>query len=412
MTQYFETSCPHCRHGLRVRVEYIGQWVCCKHCNRDFVAQTDTPLRDELATVCAERDRLRRLIGSLRSLLAEGNGEDEMPAHPAEAKAGHASAGSPAADLPHVNGLIAPGPTDNGKGPEIGPLSISGYEILGTISEGAMGRVYRARQTSLDRIVAIKVLDSDLARNPEYRMRFGREARLSARLSHPNIITTIDAGEVDGHPYFVMEYVDGKTVEDALARQDVFDERMALRITLGVAEAVEYLHAHGLLHRDVKPSNVILAREGGVRLADFGLARSTADLELAAVEEGKAVGTPEYISPEQVNGDVEADIRSDIYSLGASLYRMVTGRVLHAGATSREVMRKHADRETPLIPPRQINPAISSGLNALILKMLARDRDQRYRDPAALILDLLGLLNEAEAQANQSRPVGKPAIPD
>ncbi len=301
--------------------------------------------------------------------------------------------------------------TDDGNGSGPGPPLIPGYQILETIQAGAMSQVYRARQTSLDRIVAVKVLNAALARSPEYRMRFLREARLSAQLSHPYVIAAFDAGEVDGHPYFVMEYVEGMTIERALARQQAFDEPMALRITLALAEALKYFHAHGLLHRDIKPANVILTKEGGVKLVDLGLARSADDLELAAVEEGKAIGTPSYISPEQVSGDVEPDIRSDLYSLGATLYRMVTGRVPFVGETSREVMRKHADRETPLVPPVEIDPEISNGLNALILKMLDRDRDQRFRDPAELIHALRGLLAEAAARASRSRLVGKPAIP-
>jgi serine/threonine-protein kinase len=267
-----------------------------------------------------------------------------------------------------------------------------------------MGRVYRARQMSLDRTVAVKVLDAATARNTEYRMRFEREARLAARLSHPNVITAIDAGEVDGHLYYVMEYVEGMTIEDALERQQVFDEGPALEITLGVAEALAYFHAHGLLHRDIKPANVILCKGGGIKLADLGLARATSDLELDAVEEGKAIGTPEYISPEQVNGEFEPDIRSDIYSLGATLYRMVTGRVPYTGETAREVMQKHADRATPLVLPIEINPEISRGTNELILKMMAWDRLQRFRDPAEVVRSVRALLDERPAEAEAAAP--------
>jgi serine/threonine-protein kinase len=399
VTQYVETPCPHCRRNLRVRVEYIGQWVCCKYCNREFRPHRDevsppaaalpseAALRAELEATRAERDRLRRLFSGLRQLLAEADGSVEPPL-PAE----HAEAD------PH-NGVAVPGVhgTTAGESQGRGAISIPGYEILGTLREGAMGRVFRARQMSLDRIVAIKVLDGALASKAEYLMRFEREARVCARLSHPTLITTIDAGTAEGHPYFVMEYVEGTSVEDELANRHVFDEASALRIALEAAEALEYLDTQGMLHRDVKPANLILNREGRVKLADFGLARTTGDAELAAVEEGKAVGTPEYISPEQVRGGVEPDIRSDLYSLGATLYRMVTGRVPYPGETSREVMRKHADRGIPLVPPLELNPALSEGTNALILKMLAWDRDQRHRDPGELIADLRARLAEALA---------------
>jgi serine/threonine-protein kinase len=353
-------------------VEYIGQWVSCKYCDRQFLAG-EAAGPDDLETVRAERDHLRRLIASLRGVLEAAHGR-----HQAEADRVPASTGG----VPSSGG--------NGFAGDA-PLLIPGFEVLGTLSEGAMGRLYRARQSSLGRVVAVKVLDASLARSPEFRIRFRREARLSAELSHPNLITTIDAGEVDGQPYYVMEFVDGSTVEDVLARQPVFEEADAVRIALAVAEALQYLHDHGLLHRDIKPANVILTSAGGVKLADLGLAWSSGDDELAAAEEGKAIGTPEYISPEQVNGHVEPDIRSDLYSLGAMLYRMATGRLPFAGATAREVMRKHADRTTPLVPPQEVNPAISSGLNELVLKLLARDRDQRYRDPAELVAALQAL---------------------
>jgi eukaryotic-like serine/threonine-protein kinase len=382
--EYFDTSCPHCRHELRVRVEYTGLWVTCKYCERQFLAGGELSPEDELRILRADRERLHRVVASLRALLAEV--DDPRLAHRLA--------------IDRVNGFAGPGPP-----------AIPGYEILETLQAGTMSQVYRARQTSLDRIVAVKVLNADLVRSVEYRMRFLREARLSGQLSHPNLIATLDAGEVDGHPYFVMEYVQGMTVEAALARQQAFDETMALRVTLALAEALRYFHAHGLLHRDIKPANVILTKEGRVKLVDLGLARSKHDPELSAVEEGKAIGTPTYISPEQVNGSVEPDIRSDLYSLGATLYRMVTGRVPFAGETSREVMRMHADRETPLVPPVEIDPAISSGLNALILKMLDRDRDQRFRDPAELIQALRGLLAAAAEGPSRAGVVGKAAVP-
>jgi serine/threonine-protein kinase len=393
MPQYFATACPHCRHPLKVRLEYIGHWVTCKYCDRQFVAQTDTLLRHELAAVRAERDRLRRLIASLRTLLEEAEARAESP------RQGTGGAES----VERGNGFAERGLLEAGTVPAehraVNPPQIPGYVVLGTLHQGAMGHMYRARQLSLDRTVAVKVLDADVARNSEYRMRFEREARLAARLSHPNLIAAVDAGEVDGHLYYIMEYVEGMSVEEALARQQVFDERTALEITLEVAEALAFLHAQGLLHRDIKPANVILCRGGGVKLADLGLARSTADHELDAFEEGKAIGTPEYISPEQVNGGLEPDIRSDIYSLGATLYRMVTGRVPYTGETAREVMQKHADQATPLVLPVEINPEISSGTNALILKMMAWDRIERFRDPDEVVRSVRELLSEIPAPA-------------
>jgi serine/threonine-protein kinase len=382
--------------------------VSCRYCDRSFLAGKQRAADESIETIRAERDRLRRLVASLRGLLAEV--DDARLTHHPEAEISGAPPTTPAGHTNRGNGFAESEPIDAVNGSAAAPPFIPGYQILETVQAGAMSQVYRARQTSLDRIVAVKVLSAALARSPEYRMRFLREARLSAQLSHPYVIATFDAGEVDGNPYFVMEYVEGMTIEEALARQPAFDEPMALRITLALAEALKYFHARGLMHRDIKPANVILTKEGGVKLVDLGLARSTDDPELAAVEEGKAIGTPSYISPEQVSGDVAPDIRSDLYSLGATLYQMVTGRVPFVGETSREVMRKHADRETPLVAPVEIDPEISNGMNALILKMLDRNRDHRFRNPSELIHSLRGLLAEAAARVSRSRLAGKPAV--
>jgi serine/threonine-protein kinase len=268
------------------------------------------------------------------------------------------------------------------------PLNIPGYRIIEAMRDGAMGRVYRARQTSVDRPVAIKVLHQKFANKPEYAERLRREARMTARLSHGHIVQVIDAGEVNGHHFLVTEFVEGETVQDRLDRHDVFDESEAITIVLAVAEALAHIQERGLVHRDVKPANVIVNANGGVKLIDLGLARPIDDPDWAVAEAGMAVGTPEYISPEQVRGQVDLDIRSDIYSLGASLYHMITGVVPYPGNTTAEVMRKHVDRDVALVPPEEINPRVSQALGAVVATMLAKNREDRYRDPLELILDL------------------------
>ncbi len=267
-------------------------------------------------------------------------------------------------------------------------FAIPGYEIIGKLGEGSMSTVFKARQLSVDRVVAIKVPRDNLARDREHRRRFWREALIAAKLSHPNVITTIDAGEVDGHPFLIMEYVEGESVQDHLDRGRIFAEPAAIEVALAVAEALRHDLGRGLIHRDVKPANVILAPDGVIKLVDLGLARPTEDEGWALAEAGMAVGTPEYISPEQVRGQVDVDIRSDLYSLGATLYHMVTGQVPYGGVTTREAMRRHVDPKTPLIPPDVINADLTRGLGAVIEKMMARGREERYRHPDDLILDL------------------------
>lgn len=267
-------------------------------------------------------------------------------------------------------------------------LTIPGYSNLEKLGKGSMGMVYRGRQTSMDRVVAIKVLLDTLSRNKEFIKRFQREAMIAAKLSHNNVVNAIDAGEVDGHYYFVMEYVEGPTIKDDLEKGKVYEEAEAVRIVLAVAEALKHADERGLIHRDIKPENVILTKDGGVKLADLGLARLTADEKGALAEAGMAIGTPYYISPEQSRGQVDVDIRTDIYSLGVTLYHMVTGRVPYDGETPSEVMRKHVDEKTMATPVDHLNTRLSSGLGEVVETMMAKKRDDRYRNPSDLILDL------------------------
>ncbi len=271
-------------------------------------------------------------------------------------------------------------------------LEIPGYQILERLGKGSMGVVYKARQTSVDRVVALKVLLDALARNKEFIKRFEREAKIAAKLSHSNIVNAIDAGQVNGHHYFVMEYVEGETIKDIIEKGTIFEEKVALEIVLKVAEALKHAHHRGLIHRDIKPENIILTKDRDVKLADLGLARPTADEKWAMAEAGMAIGTPYYISPEQVRGQVDVDIRADIYGLGATLYHMVTGRVPYAGDTPAEVMKKHADKNVALVPPDHVNTRLSSGLGVVVETMMAKTRENRYRNPDDLIIDLHCLL--------------------
>ena len=273
-----------------------------------------------------------------------------------------------------------------------GLLSIPGYQILEKLGKGSMGIVYKAKQTSVDRVVAVKVLLETLATNKEFIKRFQREAKIAAKLSHNNIVNAIDAGEVDGHQYFVMEFVEGVTIKDEMEKGKVYAEADALRIMVAVAEALKHASQRGLIHRDVKPENVLLTKAGDVKLADLGLARLTADEKWAMAEAGMAIGTPYYISPEQVRGQVDVDIRGDIYSLGATFYHMVTGKVPYSGETPSEVMRKHVDKNVLLVPPDHVNTRLSSGLGMVVETMLSKNRDNRYPTPDDVILDLKCLL--------------------
>ncbi len=266
---------------------------------------------------------------------------------------------------------------------------IPGYKILGKLGMGAMAIVYKAKQLSLNRDVAIKVLPKRFSENPEYVERFYKEGQAAAKLNHTNIVQAYDVGEAGGYNYFVMEYVEGKTIYDDLSAGKVYSEKEALEIIIQVAHALEHAHARGLIHRDIKPKNIMLTDNGKVKLADMGLARETADIEAAESEAGKAYGTPYYIAPEQIRGEIDIDGRADIYGLGATFYHMVTGRVPFMADDPADVMRKHL--RDPLVPPDHINTTLTAGISEVIEIMMAKKKKNRYKNVEELLIDLEAL---------------------
>ncbi len=285
---------------------------------------------------------------------------------------------------------------------------IPGYRLLEKLGKGAMATVYKARQESLDRIVAVKVLPKRLAENAEFVERFYKEGRAAARLSHNNIVQAYDVGcSPDGFHYFVMEYIEGKTLYDTmqpppLGEGRAFSEAEALDVMIQITDALAHAHERSLIHRDVKPKNIILTPQGIAKLTDLGLARATDDKEAAESEAGKAYGTPYYISPEQIRGDVDIDFRADIYSLGATMYHLVTGRPPFEAETPSAVMHKHL-RE-PLIPPDHINTALSTGISEIIEVAMAKKREERYASTRDMLEDLKAV-HRGEAPTHARRTI-------
>jgi serine/threonine-protein kinase len=268
---------------------------------------------------------------------------------------------------------------------------IPGYKILGKLGSGAMAIVYQAKQLSLNRMVAIKVLPKRFSENPEYVERFFKEGQAAAKLNHTNIVQAYDVGQAGGYSYFVMEFVEGKTLYDDLSKGNVYPEKEALDIVIQVAHALEHAHTKGLIHRDIKPKNIMTTENGKVKLADMGLARETADIEAAESEAGKAYGTPYYIAPEQIRGEIDIDGRADIYGLGATFYHMVTGRVPFMADDPSDVMRKHLREK--LVPPDHINTSLTAGVSEVIEIMMAKKKRNRYNDVAELLEDLEAVRN-------------------
>ena len=259
---------------------------------------------------------------------------------------------------------------------------LGNYEIVARIGQGSMGSVFKARQISMDRNVALKILPPKLAADEAYVQRFFREARAVAKLNHVNIVQGIDVGEEKGYYYFAMEYVEGITCREMLKSKGPYREKEALEIVVQVARALDHASKAGLVHRDVKPDNVIVTPQGVAKLLDLGIAKTTD----AAGEEGVRLGTPYYISPEQARGDADVDTRSDIYSLGATFYHMVVGSPPFSGSSADEVIRAHLTATVP--NPREVRPGLSRNVSRVIEMMMARDPNDRYQSASDVLFDL------------------------
>jgi tRNA A-37 threonylcarbamoyl transferase component Bud32 len=287
------------------------------------------------------------------------------------------------------------------------PKTVGKYQVLGAIGKGGMGEVFKAYQPDLHRHVAIKTLLSGEQASEEFLQRFQREARTAAKLSHPNIVPIYDIGAEGKLHYIVMEYVEGRSLKQLLEEKKL-DPEKALRIAYTVARALQFAHEHKIVHRDVKPANLILDKQGRVRVLDFGLARSMDAKGLTA--SSVMVGTPYYMSPEQAFGDPEElDHRTDLYSLGAVLYEMLTGRPPFEGGTVLSVLRKIEDED-----PRA--PGVSARIDAVVMKALAKDRERRYQSAAELAEAIKGCIDapvptERQVVAAPSAPPAAPHVP-
>ena len=266
------------------------------------------------------------------------------------------------------------------------PRQIPGYKLIGRLGAGAMATVYKARQLSLNRLVAVKILPKKFSLNPEFVKRFYAEGRAAAKLNHPNIVAALDVGRHGDTHYFIMEYVEGHTVYEHLVKEGPYSEAEALAIAIQVAQALNHAHKAGLIHRDVKPKNILITNDGVAKLADMGLARAVSDREAAEAEAGKAFGTPYYIAPEQIRGKVNIDLRADIYSFGCTLFHMVTGRVPFEGPDISSILLKHLDE--PAVPPDHINHQLTTGISEIVELCMAKKARKRYASTKDLIEDL------------------------
>jgi len=261
------------------------------------------------------------------------------------------------------------------EGETVGP-----YQILAQLGQGGMATVYKAYHAALDRYVALKVLHPAFTDDATFMSRFQREARVVARLDHPNIVPIYDFAEYEGRPYLVMKFIEGETLKALLARGRLSFRQM-LPIVEAVGAALAYAHQQNVIHRDVKPSNILISTDGKIYLTDFGLARMVQSSTSLTADQ--LVGTPQYISPEQAMSKPDLDARSDIYSFGVVVYEMVVGRVPFDADTPFSVVHDHI--YTPLPLPRQVSPNVPEAMEAVLLKALAKNPNDRYADVTSFV---------------------------
>jgi serine/threonine protein kinase len=421
--------CPHCQHSMSVKGAKPGRYTPkCSRCKQPFlIVVPEDPARPVTAAPLPKKaaDKTAAVAPP-----APGLEETTAPTEgPPDAAAGHFSVApevvpreeqpgsSPSA--PPLEATVDSGPGDGpAEEPDADkvPATLGGYQIIKELGRGGMGAVYLARQISLDRNVALKVMKAQWASQPSFVARFTREAYAAAQLVHHNVVQIYDLGiEQDVH-YFSMEFVDGDSLADVVKRAGKLDPEVAAGYILQAARGLKFAHDRGMIHRDVKPANLMLNTQGVVKVADLGLVKTPGSTEAPAAAEpepdnppkakagrtladvgditqaNRALGTPMYMAPEQTRDAARVDHRADIYSLGCTFYALVTGRAPFTGSSALEIMSKHA-REA-VVPPEAIARQVPKAVSATILKMVAKDPADRYPDMAAVIKaleDFLGV---------------------
>jgi serine/threonine-protein kinase len=279
----------------------------------------------------------------------------------------------------------------------IGTVLSGRYKLEAKLGSGGMSTVYLARDGTLDRAVAVKVMHREMSEQPDQLERFRQEARAVAKLSHPNVVAVIDAGEDGGHPYIVFEYVEGETLKQRIARVGALDTQEALAYAIEIARGLTVAHARNMVHRDIKPQNVLIDAEGRAKLTDFGISRQLEQDGMTAT--GRVLGTTDYVAPEQAMGH-PVDPRSDIYSLGVVLYEMLIGQVPFHADSQVGVAMKHVNEELPDVQQRR--PEISAAAALVVERATDKDPAQRYQEVGEMIDDLSTALEVEAARAGST----------
>lgn len=287
----------------------------------------------------------------------------------------------------------------------IGEKLVNRYEILEKVGDGGMALVYRAKDTLLNRIVAVKVLRDQFATDMEFVERFRREAQAAASLSHPNVVNIYDVGQTETAHFIVMEYVQGQNLSAVIREKGALSEHFVVSVAMQIAKALAHAHLHGIVHRDIKPHNILITQEGQVKVTDFGIAQAMSAANLT--QTGVVLGSVHYFSPEQARG-VNVTSSSDLYSLGVVMYEMLTGRQPFRGDTPIAIALKQI-QENP-VPLRQYLPELNRELEQLVLRLMAKEPSQRPRDAEEVVRILQKIERELAAEDAQEHTVVLPAV--
>ena len=452
-------SCPHCRHVATLDEAPAGEYtVQCPDCAGEFLLRVPENAAPTLQIegIKSEPGAVEPAVEETTAHPAEGGSDDSMAAaagvagaavppgaghhtgtqgdadatlifpgtdggahadvegRGVDAGATHADAESDAATMPSSGAEAAPAIPSTTSRPAAGEgmrETLGGYKILRELGRGAMGAVYLAKQMSLSRDVALKVMQAQYASDATFLARFTREAYAAAQLVHHNVVQIYDIGQDKGTSYFSMEFVDGQNLANVLKGRKRLDDEEAVGYILQAARGLKFAHDHGMIHRDIKPENLMLNSQGIVKVADLGLVKLPNVAEPAVPKDGRvtmprvdeapagvtradsAMGTPAFMAPEQCRDAASVDLRADIYSLGCTLYNLVAGRPPYEGKTAMEVMTKHISE--PITPPEVVVKRVSKGLSVIIQKMVAKRPDDRYQDLGEVITVLEAFLGES-----------------
>ena len=393
-------NCPECGGGLSFSRAKPGKYQpTCPNCKRSF--------RLTISNDPSKRVAVGKLVPAGSEATVDPGGDATRDARPKT---------SPVAELPKESSTKESLADTGGEIPD----RLGGYKILRLIGRGAMGSVFQAKQLSLDRLVALKTVRGRLAEKPSSLARFAREAYAAAQLAHHNIVQIYDFGEEDGRYYFSMEWVRGGPLDQLIRKKGALDPKLAAGYTLQAARGLQYAHRNGMVHRDIKPANLLLSEDGVIKVADLGLVKipDAADAEFdvpasaasgmasgtQVTLQGTAVGTPAYMAPEQGVDAATVDHRADIYSLGCSLYCMLTGHPPYEGSKVSEVMRRHAEEPAPTLKLAGVR--VPAALQQIVGKATAKRPSDRYAAISEMIQDLesfLGIRADGAFSPNKSQ---------